>query len=254
MIVRPPDNFIVYDYQNLADFGVRVSGDKTFGAPERDFEEVEVPGKSGSLTFDKGRFKNYTVEYEASILGKDERDFQTKIDALRSFLMSRYSYKRLEDTYHPEEFRLAKYVGGFDPEVIMMQGSNFTLEFDCKPQRFYKSGEFPITVDHNTILYNYTYYEAKPIIRVYGYGTLNFGTMEIVITDHSEAGIPYIDIDSDMKDCAYDGTNCNPYVEFRSGDLERDFPVLLPGETSVSFIDEGNHIEKVEITPRWYTI
>ena len=167
-MINPPNHFIMFDGQNLADWGLHISGDKTFGAPERDVDEVEVPGRNGTLTYDNGRFNNYDLEYEGGIVSDDTVDFEYKIRRLRSFLCSRYGYKRLEDTYHPDEFRLAKFVDGLDPDVTQLQGGTFDLKFDCKPQRFLKSGEEAIVMTASGSIFNFTDFETKPLIRCYG--------------------------------------------------------------------------------------
>lgn len=165
--IAPPNHYIVFDGQNLADWGVHISGADSFGSPDRDTKNVDIPGRDGSLTQDNGRFKNYTLKYKASIVGKDEEDFRQKIDKLRSWLASKYSYCRLEDTYHIDEYRLAKWVGGLDPDVIMLQGGNFDLEFDCKPQRFLKLGEKPVQYGGDGAIINNTDFTSKPTIIVH---------------------------------------------------------------------------------------
>jgi len=39
-----------YDKRSSTDFGVWISGWKTFDAPERDIDTINIPGRSGSLT------------------------------------------------------------------------------------------------------------------------------------------------------------------------------------------------------------
>lgn len=249
MVMNPPDNFITFDGKSLFDFGVRISGDKTFGGPERDVEEIEIPGRSGTLTLDKKRFKNYTLEYEASILGEDTHDFEIKIDGLRNYLLSKSSYKRLEDTYHPDEYRMAKYVSGFDPEVILLQGAKFTLQFDVKPQRYLKEGEEVYAFTKTGTITNPTLYNSKPNIRVWGAGNVGLGNMTIVILAHSN--IPYIDINSEIVDCYYNATNCNKYVQFIPGSTELNYPVIEPGTNGVTV---GSGITRVEITPNYFYV
>lgn len=244
-MINPPNHFIMFDGQNLADWGLHISGDKTFGAPERDVDEVEVPGRNGTLTYDNGRFKNYDLEYEGGIVSDDTVDFEYKIRRLRSFLCSRYGYKRLEDTYHPDEFRLAKFVDGLDPDVTQLQGATFDLKFDCKPQRFLKSGEEAIVMTASGSIFNFTYFETKPLIRCYGSGKFLVNRLAVTVTKPNT--VPYVIIDSDIEDCYYDTTNLNSSVSLSTG----DFPVLKPGATEIG-LEEG--ITKLEIVPRWYTI
>lgn len=245
MTINPPDHYLIFDGQNLADWGVHISGDKTFGAPERDVEDIEVPGRNGTLTYDKGRFKNYTLEYDAGMVFENQDEFRAKIAKLRSFLCSRVGYKRLEDTYHQDEYRMVKFINGFDPEVVMLQGGTFTLEFDCKPQRFLKSGEELTAFTASGSIFNPTDFEAKPLIRCYGSGTVEVSGNTITITQPST--VNHVDIDCDIQDCFSDGLNCNDCVSM----AKYSFPTLDSGRTNIVI---GSGITKVEITPRWYTI
>lgn len=245
-MINPPKHFITFDGQNLADWGLRISGDKTFGAPERDVDEVEIPGRDGTLTYDMGRFKNYTLEYEGGMVADDIYEFNTNIGKLRSYLCSRIGYKRLEDTYHPDEYRLAKYVNGLDPDVIQLVGGTFTLEFDCKPQRFLKEGEKVTTLTASGSIYNLTDYNSKPLLRIYGNGSVEIGGYQVTIAN-KPSSYSYIDVDSDIQDCVNDSLNCNQYVTLKS----EEFPLLEPGINNIVL---GSGISKVEITPRWYTI
>lgn len=244
-MINPPNHFIMFDGQNLADWGLHISGDKTFGAPERDVTEVEVPGRNGSLTFDKGRFKNYDLEYEGGIVGDDDVDFEFKIRRLRSFLCSRKGYKRLEDTYHPSEFRLAKFVDGLDPDVTQLQGGTFTLKFNCKPQRFLRSGEEAIVLTASGSIFNFTDFIAKPIIRCYGSGEFYIGDYGAKVTMPST--VSYVDVDSDMQDCYNEALNCNDGVVL----TKNVFPVFEPGENKIQI---GTGITQLYIIPRWYII
>ena len=244
-MINPPNHFIMFDGQNLADWGLHISGDKTFGAPERDVDEVEVPGRNGTLTYDNGRFKNYDLEYEGGIVSDDTVDFEYKIRRLRSFLCSRYGYKRLEDTYHPDEFRLAKFVDGLDPDVIQLQGGTFDLKFDCKPQRFLKSGEEAIVMTASGSIFNFTDFETKPFIRCYGSGEFHIGDYGVKVTMPST--VTYVDIDSDMQDCYNEALNCNDSVTL----TKNVFPVLESGENKIQI---GSGITQLYIIPRWYII
>jgi phage-related protein len=88
-------------------------------------------------------------------------------------------------------------------------------------------------------VYNPTLFDAKPLIRVYGKGsiTVNGETMEW--SGSSE----YVDIDCDIQDCYYMGANMNNYVT-------GDFPVLSPGDNVIAFTGSTS----VRITPRWWIL
>lgn len=243
----PPVHYVIYNGRPLSDFGLYISGHGTFNSPERDITKVEVPGKSGDLIFDNGRFKNITITYIDSFILQNDLDefaFAKKMRELASFIKSNPGYHRLEDTYHPDEYRMASCITSIDPEVYNLVSGVFDLEFDCKPQRFLKSGEKPVEFTANGQLLNPTTLISKPLIRVYGYGTLGVGEETITITQHSQS---YIDIDCDMMNCYCGTVNCNGYVTLSSD----EFPVLVPGPNGINF---SSNIVKVVITPRWWFI
>lgn len=240
-------HYVVYNGKPLTDFSLYISGHGTFNSAERDVKKVEVPGKSGDLIFDNGRFKNVTITYKDAFILENDDDlpaFARKIRALSTFLKSSPGYHRLEDTYHPDEYRLAACTTDIDPEVYYLIAGQFDLEFDCKPQRFLKTGEKPVTYTAKGKIFNPTTLNAKPLIRVYGYGEVGIGEETFTIASHEQE---YIDIDCDMMDCFCGAVNCNSYVTLNSD----DFPILTPGANGIEF--SGN-VTKVIITPRWWFI
>lgn len=89
-------------------------------------------------------------------------------------------------------------------------------------------------------LYNPTIFDAKPLIKVTGYGTLTINDDDIDIA----SGQTHVYIDSEAQDCYTEGVNKNDKVTFES----HKFPVLKPG---VNYIAYSGSITKVEISPRW---
>lgn len=231
---------LIFNGKSTKDFGVWISGGGTWSSPERDVEHIEVPGRNGDLTIDNGRFKNVVVSYESFI----PRTFDESFDSFRAFLFASPGYHRLEDDYHPDEFRMAEYFNAIEPEVgTLNRSGKFTLEFNCKPQRFLKNGETVVEFSANGQIMNPTLYASKPLLRVYGTGTVGIGGQTVQITSANV----YTDIDCDIKDAFKGSTNCNGNIVLASG----DFPVLNPGTNGITL---GSGITKIEITPRWYTI
>lgn len=233
-------NYLTFDRKNLIDFNIWISGSGTFSAPKRDIETVSVPGRSGDLTMDNGRYGNITIDYPCFI----SSNFAKNFDDFRAFFMSNVGYKRLEDTYHPEEYRLAYIASDLEPKPgTLNRCGEFTLKFACMPQRFLKSGEVIHTLEANAVFVNPTLYDAKPLLRVYGNGMLGIGSNTITISDVPE----YIDIDCDIQDAYCGNLNYNDKITLNSG----SFPVFGPGENGVSL---GQGITKVEIKPRWWQL
>lgn len=223
-----------------SDYYVWVSGSGTFGAPSRDVEVVQVPGKSGDLLLDNGRWSNIEVTYPCFI----SRKFPDRFDAFRAAMLAyNGGYQLIRDSYHPSEYRLGRLAEGIDPEPgTLNRSGRFDLVFDCQPQRYLLTGLDIVTLTTAGTLTNPTQYAAQPHIRVYGYGTLRVGPEAITI---AQTPYRYVDIDCQAMDAFYEAVNLNSYISLT------DFPQLPTGETGISW--EGS-ITEVRITPRWWTL
>ena len=231
-------NYLTYDGKNLRDYGVYVNGTYTFSSPERSIEKVVIPGRSGTLTIDNKRFENFEQRYDAFII----RDFPENIEGLRNWLTHSAGYRRLEETYHPDEFRMARFISKLDVEATaLMREGKFTLRFDCMPQRFLKEGEIPVEYSADGSIFNKTLQTAKPLLRVWGNGTVGIGDTTLTISGVTDT---YIDIDCESMDAYYGASN-------RNNKISGTFPVLEPGANGVTL---GTGITRVQITPRWWII
>ena len=190
MAIKPTPNnnlfkSLVFDGVNSRDYGIYITGDAVFNSPERDVEMIEIPGRNGAYALDKGRFSNIKVSYPAGIAGDTEADFREGISAFRNALASRKGYKRLEDDYNPDEYRMAVYKSGLEVTPKALKAGEFTITFDCKPQRFLKSGESVITVGNSRTITNPTLYNAHPLLSftASGAGTININNDTISVTN-----------------------------------------------------------------------
>lgn len=271
-------NHLTYDGVDSSSFGVFISGDGVFDAPARRGEMISIPGRNGSLFMDEGVFENITVEYPAFIGTGYEATFRNKLGDLRSWLFSRGNYKRLTDTYHPDEFRLGVYREGLevDPQHITRAGE-FTIKFDCKPQRFLVSGEDPVFFYENGTIINPTLFASSPLIKVTGNGTVaigNDGKYRFIVsnntgaiwidTDIMEAFLPAgelypwtddngeqitqeLEIGLEFMDGTVYPTNMLSHIEF----INSVMPKIDPGEQPVRI---SPTISELEIIPRWWRL
>lgn len=233
-------NYFTLDGVDSRDFGVYISGQGTFNASGRDYNIIPVPGRNGDLVGPEKRFLNGTLTYPAFIYA----NFKQQIEAFRNFLLSLVGYHDLIDSYHPNEIRKVLFEGPFEADVEPKNDAGkFDIEFNCKPQRFLASGNQVTTLTADGSITNPTRFDARPLLRVYGTGTLGIGSQSVTIT---QADV-YTDIDCEMMD-AFKGTeNKNPYVQLTN----YNFPVFVPGVNNISL---GTGITQVDITPRWWVV
>lgn len=168
-----------FDGEDSRDYGVYITGEAVYNAPERDVEMITIPGRNGSFALDNGRFENIEVSYPAGIFAETEADFRQAISDFRNFLCSRKGYVRLQDEYNPNEYRMAVYKSGLEVDPAQLRAGEFEITFDCKPQRYLTSGESAVSVTSGDTITNPTLFEAGPLLEVEGYGTIEFNGYEI---------------------------------------------------------------------------
>ena len=193
MGVNPtPSNFktFTFDGQNSRSYGVYITGEGVFNAPERAIEMISIAGRNGAYALDQGHFENIEVTYPAGIFADTEADFAQAISDLRNLLCSKTGYVRLEDDYNPDEYRMAIYKSGLEVTHDMLINGEFDIVFDCKPQRFLTSGETAVTLTSGNAVTNPTLFESHPMFEVWGYGDIDIGGQEVKVV--SEAIGPYL--------------------------------------------------------------
>lgn len=234
-------NYITFAGTDLRTFGLYVSGSGIYNAPTRAYEEVEIPGRDGLLLGHEKRLGNVAITYPAFIYA----NFKENIGRLKTFLLSNIGYQRLEDTYYPEYFRMGAYYGGLEVEPTNKNNAgSFDLTFQCKPQKYLKTGQTAVSVAADDVLTNPTEMPSKPLIRCYGTGSVAVNGTQITVLAARE----YTDIDCDLYDAFYIHENRNAYITFDSSDMH--FPELAPGDNAISYTG----FTAVQITPRWYRL
>lgn len=273
------------DGTDLTTFGGYYFDGYTRNAPVREYTFYDIPGRNGSGLGPTSRLKNIEIAYDFII------DSEANLRSLRSFLMSREGYVRIEDSAHTTEYRMGVFEGPLDVASTKDRDQHKgTIVFNCRPQRWLKSGETATNITsavptsnpaqaHTSsqcvTFTNPSSFPSTPFLRIYGYGMLFIdqdagNPLGIVVTDYSAdyPTLSYIDIDCETMN-AYNGDrNMNKYVSFRR--LESlshysvntagfDAPKFLPGDTDVFFCNalsttSFNYITKVEVTPRWWEV
>lgn len=163
----------IFDGENSRTYGVYVTDVKVFGTPVRNVEMVTIPGRNGAFSLDNGNFENIEIKYTCAMSADTPADFNDAISDLRNMLASRIGYKRLEDEINTAEYRMAVYKGGLEVPTMNKKTGTFDVVFDCKPQRFLKSGETAVSVADGGTITNPTLFDARPMLEVYGYGNIN---------------------------------------------------------------------------------
>lgn len=267
------------DGHSSSEWNIGLSGSGTYGAPARKGESISVPGRNGALWVDDGSFENTIVTYPCWMC----EDFDTEFDDFRAFLAAHGDkYYRLTDDYHPNEYRMARWLGPLDPDVSTQNKSGrFNVEFDCQPQRFLTSGEAYITIDPSgTIITNPTQFFCFPKIKTSnggGHAWVSFSRTQLypdgnTYTSAVKIRVPvsnrtmWTDTQTLVSMYTEELTNLTPsYSSYSGSEIQVDLSddifkhgeiSLYPGENTISYEYEPYSSETctIELAPRWWTI
>lgn len=245
---------IIFNGRSSKDLGIEVWCPPNYQVPQRDYDVIHIPGRDGDLLIDKKSYKNTSRSYTVSFGEEGKKNFTALANVLAEWLNSASGYARLEDSYEPEYYRLASYQKAVDITNAYQIAGSAAIEFNCKPQRFLKSGDRIINFvkrsdsSENNLgecLSNPTQHASSPIIKIYGNGSgeVRMGNNIITILSLNE----YLVIDSDLMEVYKDDLNCNSKIKFSLN----SFPKLHPGINNISFSGE---ITRLEVIPKWWTI
>ena len=233
---------VIFNGISSQDLHIQVQTEPDYDFPEKDYEVTHVPGRNGDIVIDQGSWQNVSRKYNLA-MDAGKISYTEVASKLVQWLHSASGYARLEDSYEPDFYRMAMYKDSGSISNIYNKAGQIEVEFTCKPQRYFKSGEVADIFTTSTEYRNPTDFPAKPLIKIHGSGsgTVGIGTYTVTINDILDGMI----VDSEQQDTYKDQTNCNSLVSIA------EYPKLISGNNAISF---SGGVTSIEIIPRWWTL
>lgn len=203
-------------------------------------EAQTIPGRNGDLVRYTGSYKNRSGSASCFCL---QKDVEKAVSSAGRFLMGKKGYRRLETSDDPDHYWMARAENSPQIAMRLRTLAPFEIGFDCKPQRFVKSGENPIVFTSSGSLFSQYGQIALPFITLYGQGAGRLTIGDCVVEVKALNGSLYLD--SDTQNAYNNNGNQNLNINAPV------FPVLGDGEIEVAF---SGGIERVEIVPRWWEL
>lgn len=243
---------IIYNGVSSRVIPIVVENPPDYTMAAKDYDVVHVLGKNGDVLIDNGSYQNVLRSYDIAF-GSTMKKNSEMAAAVSEWLHSASGYARLEDSYEPDYYRMAYYQEEGDIENILNHLGRATINFNCMPQRFLKSGEKPIIFSTDTStsgkLYNPTKFEAFPLLTIKGNGSA------IVTINGTDIAIREIGgtivIDCELGEAYYNSTSKNDMISWGATQAHR-FPSLTKGLSNFNL--SSGSIATVEVVPRWWTI
>ena len=232
-------NYFTYNGTSSASFNIRVTAYPDYDIPRREVERVSVPGRSGDLLMDTGAYSNFDKTYEIYFNARGS-GFHTSAHDVAMWLCNVGGYARLEDTYDTDVYLMARVE---NPETLanwMNYMGRATVVFNCKPQRWLKSGETESAITSGVDIVN-DYMPCYPIFKITGNGTFTVNGNSVAVANNLNKTLV---LDCETQN-AYTGT------QNRNGDIyiTGEFPYLESGTNEVTFNNAS-----VTMIPRWWTL
>lgn len=212
--------------------------------PQRIVNTIRVPGRNGVLTMSEG-FDNVTQDYDVYI-SAEAVGLPSASASMAAWLLAPDGYQRLEDSYNPSEYRMARLVNPQDALNFYNKYGRCTLSFDCLPQRWLTSGETATTYTGSATITNPTLFTAMPLVEIVGSGDIeiSLGGFTVGIDDLAST----ITLDCEAQNAYNGAVNLNNSVTLADG----AFPQLAPGANSLSIVTGS--VTSITITPRWWQL
>lgn len=233
---------VIFNGISSKDLHIQVQTEPDYDFPEKDYEVTHVPGRNGDIVIDQGSWQNVSRKYNLA-MDAGKISYTEVASKLVQWLHSASGYARLEDSYEPDFYRMAMYKDSGSISNIYNKAGQIEIEFTCKPQRYFKSGEIADIFTTSTEYRNPTDFPAKPLIKIHGSGsgTVTIGAYTVTINDILDGMV----VDSEQQDTYKDQTNCNSKVSIT------EYPKLIAGNNAISI---SGGVTSIEIIPRWWTL
>lgn len=234
---------ITFGGRSLSEFGCVILEPPKRPFPKRRCEKKSVYGRSGDLIIDSEAYENISIVYKVATIPymHNNRYIDEILALLRAWLCSSVDYEKLYDTELPDGFYYAFCSGVSDAVCTFDDMYEFEITFSCKPFFYFDSGQNKITVSGNNVfLFNFGTVAAKPLIEIYGRGTLSCYINGQHFTVNNV--INSVTVDCEKLVVYSSGTNM-------ADDFDGIYLNLAVGNNSVSFT--GENYSSAKITPRW---
>lgn len=230
---------IFYNGHSSTDFGLRLLDNQmVWKSPPRVRTLTQVPNLSGDRVYSEDRYENVVESFPFAIQQTVSSLFVQRTH-VSDWLQPVSDYQRLEFSELEGYYLMAVPSSNGDMTREASWRGKLTLDFSCQPWAYRVGGDQYVTAP---VLINREVFASRPLMHAAGSGS---GTITVNGTDYTVNDLDGdVWVDSEVQE-AYDadGKRHSSIVL-----PNYDFPVLTPGENTISF---SGGITSLEVMPRW---
>lgn len=230
--------YFIFKGINSLDMGINISSFPQLIKPKRQFQQLQIPGRSGSLYLDNNTYESYSINIGCVIspFNENKKDLQEIMQWLSGTgdLILSYDRDKIYNAYIFDGIAISDVIYNFP---------NFMVSFIVEPLKKHINYKNDIIeIIEPTTIYNKGMVASYPIITIYGNGNVSLTVNEQIfnIQNINE----FITINSEIMEVYKNSENQNnKYNNF-------SFPIFTEQKNTVSF---SGDITKIIIDPnfRW---
>lgn len=251
------DDWFDWNGVRCTTYGMHALSQPSVISPMERSEPIQIPGRSGSLTFLEGTNIFDDLVLACSCIIDDPYLLAYDSDVTRILAITKWlkGSGKVKFANRPNGFYQARIVNQMSFDKIMrgQKHLSFQVQFSCKPSFYLDSGVPPVTITTSPYdLTNLGNIESEPLLKVIGTGegTISVGGKSMLIT--SLNGLQYLMLDSEAR-IAYKGVFGLPAdpLTLLGTRAVGDWISLPTGVSSLTF---AGGITSIGLVPRWRTI
>ena len=219
-------------------------------------EAYQIAGRNGTFYAEDGTYDNYVQPYKIATREGLFRRADLRCREIADWLLRPSGFCRLQDSFEPEVYRLARFAGPMNIEQVMGRWGRASLEFECLPERWLLSGEHEEDVldtstaaDRHNKVYNPTQFTARPLLKISDTGTVAVtinGTHYLDVNGGTSGITAYVDCEArTIKDANGNDIPATFYTTYH------EFPSLPPGRSDFTC---GANLTAYTCIPSWWTL
>lgn len=146
------------------ELGVLVRERPRIPSPEFEYEEINIPGRDGSLFRETKKVKDIVINVPFTFV--DYENWQERLRNVRKWLLQKKDHKLILSD-NEEYFYLVKHVKINATERKVKESGEFDVDFTCAGFQYRRDG----ALEHSVAEVEYNpYYECMPIYKIIGVG------------------------------------------------------------------------------------
>jgi predicted phage tail component-like protein len=223
------NSFIWKGKDSYLDFGIVINVLSPNTKPEKKVQEIEIQGRDGDLTIDENSYKPVVVTMTCTLSD------MSRIEDVKAWLDG---YGNITFNWQSSRYYNAKFINKIDISQSLESLGEFPLIFKIQPFAYATINPL-ITLTVGGSVTNPGTVNSKPLIKVYGTGSINLTINGKTI--YLTSVVSYVAVDSGLMNCYKD-------TVLKNNNMLGDFPDFIPGVNAISWTGT---VTKIEITGNW---